>query len=209
MKNRYSHRVASIRLDGESDDAFRTRAERAAVYAKLLVNACLQNACVRDLIADPDFPEWTESWCRQSPTVRIEYEQAIAIGGIGETLSATKSKHWGDGPFICPLQADDVFFPDRITYVYRENSLYHRRFMQRRRMKELLGKRYRHLVEDAKCRYTTKKVFLEKLTDEQARAIRQILNCEPRAFWRAAKGKTFLQLPPRPEQLYFDFMVNE
>ena len=28
----------------------------------------------------------------------LEYEQAIAIGGIGECLAATASKNWGDGP---------------------------------------------------------------------------------------------------------------
>ena len=38
-----------------------------------------------------------------------------------------------------PLQVDDWFFADRITYVYRENSRYNQRFEQRMKMKKLLG----------------------------------------------------------------------
>ena len=49
-----------------------------------------------------------------------------------------------------PIEPDDVFFPDRVTYIYRGNSLYNRRFEQRQRLKELLGKRWRPLVEAAK-----------------------------------------------------------
>ena len=50
------------------------------------------------------------------------------MGGIGETLAATKSKSWGEGPFILPLKPNDWFYAERITYIYRKNSLYNRRF---------------------------------------------------------------------------------
>ncbi len=120
--------MRSLRFDGETDEAFGQRAERAYRIAQVLVDACLSNHCVQDYIADPALPMYTQEELRLSPIVRIEFEQAIAIGGIGETLRATKSKHWGDGPYMLPLQQDDEFFPDRITYVYRENSLYNRRF---------------------------------------------------------------------------------
>jgi hypothetical protein len=126
---------------------------------------------------------------QKHPIIRVEYEQAIAIGGIGETLRATKSKHWGDGPFITPLQPDDWFYPNRITYIYRENSLFKRRFEQRKRMKELLGKKHRPLVETAKR--STKKIFLKFLTDEQSKAIQRILDIESGIFWRMAKGRAF------------------
>jgi len=142
--------MPALRLAGETDQQFRQRAERAGRVARVLVDACLSNHCVQDYIADESCPWFTEAHCRASPTVRIEYEQAIAIGGIGETLAATKSKHWGDGPFVMPLARDDWFYAERITYLYRENSLYNRRFEQRRRLKELLGRRHRHLVEKAK-----------------------------------------------------------
>jgi hypothetical protein len=111
-----------LRFDGESDDAFRARADRAARYARVLIDAALGNMCIQDFIADPDLPHTTES-IRQSPTVRIEYEQAIAIGGIGECLQATRNKHWGDGPVVLPLKPDDPVDPLFILYIYKEGSV--------------------------------------------------------------------------------------
>jgi len=181
----YDAGVLNLRSPGESDDEFRTRAERAGRIAKLLVDSSLGNRCVQEYLADPALPDWTVESVRVSPTVRVEYEQAIAIGDIGSCLSATASKRWGNGPWVMPLEPDDEFFADRVTYIYRANSLYNRRFEQRRRLKELLGKRLRPLVETAKRR--TKTLFLDLLTREEADAIRRILNMEPGAFWRACK----------------------
>jgi len=135
----------------------------------------------------------------------VEYEQAIAIGDIGSCLAATRSKRWGDGPYIMPLEPDDPVAPFRIVYVYRPNSVYNRRFNQRQRMKDLLGKRYRALVERAKSKYFTKSLFLEGLTDDEAAAIRRVFGIDAGEFWRAAKSKTFLHLRPRLVQLEFDF----
>lgn len=197
--------VRPLRFDGESDAEFRARAEKAAVMAKVLSDACLANRCVQSYIADPALPFWTEDYARRSPTVRIEYEQAIAIGGIGETLQAARNKSWGDGPYVLPLEPDDEFYATRITYLYRENSLYNRRFEQRQRMKELLGRRYRRLVGDAKSRYTTKTIFLRDLRDDERQAIERVFDVDPGTFWRACKGKVFLDLPPRQVQLELDF----
>jgi hypothetical protein len=58
----------------------------------------------------------------------------VVVVSTGESLDATKSKSSGDGPWIMPLEADDTFFDRRITYVYRENSLYNRLFEQRKRL---------------------------------------------------------------------------
>lgn len=193
--------MLTLRFPGESDGDFRLRAERALRIAKILVEACLQNRSMQQYIADPALP-YTADNVRVSPTVRVEYEEAIAIGDLGSCLSATKSKRWGDGPCLMPLEPDDFFFPDRVTYVYRENSLYNRRFEQRRRLKELLGRQHRPLVETAKR--NTKAIFLKFLTDCQADAIRRILNVEPDEFWRACHRK-FLDLPPRPVQREFEF----
>jgi hypothetical protein len=157
---------------------------------------------MRQYIEDPSLP-YSEATVRENPTVRIEYEQAIALGGIGETVAATRSKSWGDGPWVMPLERDDVFDPVRITYVYRENSLYNRRFEQRRRLKELLGKRFRPLVETAKMH--TKGIFLKHLRQEEAAAIQRVLGIDPGRFWRAAKGSLFLELPPRMVQLEIPF----
>jgi hypothetical protein len=39
------------------------------------------------------------------------------------------------------------------------------------------------------------------LTDEQAEAIRRRVDVEPGVFWRGAKGRVILDLPPRMVQL--------
>ncbi len=195
--------LRTLRFPDETDIEFRQRAERAGQYARILVDACLANECVQEYAEDSELPLFTIEDLQNHPIVRIEYEQAIAIGGIGETLRATKSKHWGDGPSILPLKKDDWFFPERITYIYRPNSLYNQRFEQRKRMKELLGKKHRPLVETAKR--GTKKIFLEHLTDEQSKAIQRILDVEPGIFWRMAKGRAFHPLPPREIQLELPF----
>lgn len=139
---------------------------------------------MQELLADPSSMHTVESILR-CPTVRVEYEQAIAIGGIGECLAATANKNWGTGPQVLPLEPDDWFYPDRITYLFRSNSLYNRRFHQRRRMKKLLGAN-RKLVGDAKL--STKEMFLKHLTDEQMKAIQRVFQVGPGMFWRAAKG---------------------
>ena len=183
--------MRSLRLRDEGDAEFRDRAERAGCYARLLVDAALANLDIQRFIANPDLPYTVESE-RRSPTVRIDYDEAFAVCGIGEGLQATKSKHWGEGPQILPLEPDDPVDPVRILYVFKEGSLYNRRFMQRRRMKELLGRRYRKLVQTA--RGFTLAVFLENLAADQAYAIRRILQMEPRTFWRACKGN-LIELP--------------
>jgi hypothetical protein len=178
----------SLRFTGESDDEFRQRAERTGRYARILVDAAVANHCIREFIDDPEMP-YTEEGQRRAPTVRVECEEACAIGGIGECLHATRNKSWGDGPYVHPLAPDDPVDPMFILYVFKENSRYNRRSEQRRRMKELLGRRHRSLVEKAKYHRHTKKMFLESLTEEQANAIRRIFNVEPSGFWRAARGR--------------------
>jgi hypothetical protein len=84
-----------LRFDGETDEQFRRRAERAAVIARVLVRAALENACVQDMIADTSLP-YSEESVRKNPPLRVEYEQAVAIGDFGSCLSSTKGKNWGD-----------------------------------------------------------------------------------------------------------------
>ena len=196
--------MRDLRFPGESDEDFRSRAERAARYARVFVDAALANRFVRQFIADPKMPHTAESE-RSNPTVRIEYEQAVAIGGIGECLRSTRSKSWGDGPQVMPLGPDDPVDPYRIVYVYKEGSVYNRRFEQRRRMKELMGKRYRLLVTAAKYKRKTKAMFISELRDDQVRAIRRAIGIDPGQFWRAVRGRIFVTLPCREIQLELDF----
>ena len=114
--------VRTLRFPGESDDAFRARADRIGRIVRILVDRSLANRCMQEFIADPALPYTFEN-VRRSPTVRVEYEQAIAIGDLGSCLSATKSKHWGEGPYVLPLEPNDPVDPFRILYVYRENSV--------------------------------------------------------------------------------------
>lgn len=198
--------VRSLRFDGESDDAFRARAERAGRIARVLVEAYLGNETVREMIADPSLP-YSEESLRRHPIVRIEFEQAFAVGGIGECLDATKHKHWGDGPWLMPLEADDPVSPDRVLYVYKPESLYNRRFEQRRRLKELLGREHRRLVGRAMS--MRKKNFLADVSEAEAREVRQCLHVGVGDLWRAVRGKLFLTLPPRMVQHELDFAREE
>ncbi|MBM3996665.1 MAG: hypothetical protein FJ303_21300 [Planctomycetes bacterium] len=161
---------------------------------------------MRSYVEDPALPQYSVESVLRCPTVRVEYEQAIAIGGIGECLAATKAKNWGNGPQVLPLEVDDFFYRNRITYLFRSNSLYNRRFHQRRRMKKLLGKD-RALVGEAKS--STKELFLKHLTSEQIRAIQRVFHVGPGQFWRAAMGRTFLVLPPEFVQKELDFETCE
>lgn len=184
--------MRTLRIPGETDDEFRERAKRAHTVARILVHACLDNDHVKDLLADGVYHI---DELQRSPIIRLDFDQAYAIGCLGEMMDATKSKSWGDGPYVLPLEPDDMFFSDRITFVYKENSLYNRRFEQRRRLKELLGEN-RSLVEHAKHRLTTKSRFLTELSNAQRQAIAR-LGIDAGDFWRACKGKLFLELPPR------------
>lgn len=186
----------SLRLDGETDGEFQRRAEKAATFAKLLIARCLDNSCVKEYIEDPELPQWTEENARRNPIVRVEFEQATAIGCIGECLQATKHKRWGEGPSIMPLNADDFLFSHRITYVYHEGSLYNQRFLQRQHLKALLGRR-RILVENAKR--LTKTEFTNTLSRPEIWAIQRILGLTVERFWRAVRG-TMVTLPPVLEQ---------
>jgi hypothetical protein len=192
----------SLRFYGESDADFRGRAERAAQIAEVLIHESFRNTCMRAYIKDQSLPQYTVESVLRNPTVRVEYEQAIAIGGIGECLAATASKNWGEGPSVLPLEVDDWFYADRITYLFRSNSLYNRRFHQRRRMKKLLGV-HQPLVGEAKS--STKELFLKHLTNEQIKAIQRVFHVGPGEFWRAAKGRTFLTLPPEFIQTDLEF----
>ena len=45
--------MRSLRLPGETDQEFRSRAERTVIIAKHLIDAALANYCIQHFIADP------------------------------------------------------------------------------------------------------------------------------------------------------------
>ncbi len=48
--------MRELRFPGETHELFRARAERAAHYGRLLIDACLRNVCIQDLIRGPGAP---------------------------------------------------------------------------------------------------------------------------------------------------------
>ena len=191
-----------IRLDGETDDQFRDRVERMARIATVLVHAALESVSVQQMIADGTLPQTAQA-VRENPSLRVEYDQAIAIGDLGSGLGSTRNKHWGAGPRIMPLKPDDPVDLWRVLYLYRENCVYHRRFVQRQRMKRLLSREHRKLVKMAKRE--TKRRFIESLTEEQTWVIRRKFRVGPAEFWKAVKGRAFLDLPTPLVQMEFEF----
>ena len=126
---------------------------------------------------------------------------------MGSALAVTKSKKWGDGPQIMPLNTDDWFYPEQVTYIYQPHSRYQRRYEQRMRMKEILGKRWRKLVGSAK--WHNQETFLRILKPEERRAIWRCLNVGPKLFWRAAQGRAFIPLKPREVQREFHWHLAD
>lgn len=185
----------SLRFENETETEFRDRVIQTAKVASVLVAACFANRQVQEML---QAGELTERDLRSCPIVRVDWDQAYGIGRAGEVLSACKNKNWGDGPYILPLEPDDPVGGRFIRYCYKPESLYNMRFEQRNRLKELLGKQYRKLVGTAK--YWTKTIFMRDLKPDEANAIRRRIHVEPGIFWRAAKGKVFLDLPKRERQ---------
>lgn len=175
--------------------------ERTARIARVLVDAALANHDIRAYLADLRPPRlWTIDNVRRNPTCRVEWQDAIVIGGIGESLAAARHKNWRDFIGVLPLQPDDPVGWSRILYLYKASSPYNRRVEQRKALKRILGRKYRKLVTQAMG--STKQEFLTHwLTEEGAYVIKRRLNLEPGKFWRAAKGREFLTLPSPPVQL--------
>ena len=95
---------------------------------------------------------------------------------------------------MLPLEVNDVLFERHITYLFRENSLYNRRFEQRKKLKALLGRKHRSLVTLAK--QNKQSAFLDQLTAQQAFIIRRGLQMSPELFWRSVRGE-FVELPEK------------
>lgn len=189
----------TLRFPNESEASFRDRIELVAKAAKRLIDACLDNACVRALIAEPSLPLYSTRSFRESPVVKIDYAEAYAIATIEGGLNVTRRKRWGDGPWIVPLDRDEYVDPYFITYCYKPNSKRRQRYEQRQRLKELLGRDHRRLVKLAQR--NTKGRFLDRLDGASAAAISARTHLDPGTFWRAAKGTTFPPLPMKPKQL--------
>ena len=83
---------------------------RMARIAKILIDSALANHDIQNHLSDPRPPRiWTIDSVRRNPTVRMEWDHAIVIGGIGESLDAARHKNWG---------SSSVFFHSNQTTRY-------------------------------------------------------------------------------------------
>lgn len=172
---------------------------RFARIANVLIDAALANRDIQSYLADPRPPKlWTIDGVRRNPTCRVEWEHAVVIGGIGESLAAARHKSWGEFIGVLPLAPSDPVHWCRLLYLYKASSPYNRRVEQRHALKRILGRQHRPLVTLASR--STKRDFLAALSELGAHAIKRQLHLEPGQFWRAAKGHDFLDLPKPPVQ---------
>jgi hypothetical protein len=173
---------------------------RLTRIGNVLIDAALANRDIKAHLADPRPPKlWTIEGVRRNPICRVEWEHAVVIGGIGESLAAARHKYWGPFIGVLPLAPTDPVHWSRILYLYKASSPYNRRVEQRHALKRILGRQHRPLVTLASR--STKRDFLASLSELGAHVIKRRLSLEPSQFWRAAKGHDFLDLPKPPVQL--------
>jgi len=108
-------------------------------------------------------------------------------------------KSWGPFIGVLPLAPTDPVHWCQLLYLYKASSPYNRRVEQRHALKRILGRQHRPLVTLASR--STKRDFLAALSELGAHVIKRRLNLDPGQFWRAAKGREFLDLPKPPVQL--------
>lgn len=175
-------------------------AERSARIAHVLVAAALANRDIQSYLRDLMPPRlWTIDGIRRNPTCRVEWEHAVVIGGIGESLAAARHKKWGSFIGVLPLRPDDPVHWCRLLYIYKASSPYNRRVEQRKALKRILGRKHRTWVTQASS--STKKDFLARLSEMGAYVIKRRLHLDPGQFWRAAKGREFIDLAMPAVQL--------
>ena len=165
-----------------------------------LVDAALANSDIQHYMPHP---EWAQVWTVEGvPTIRLVFEQATVIGGLGKSLAASHHKRFGPLLGIESLGPDDPVHPTRTLFIYQATYPSNRQVEQRRALKRLLGNDHRSLVPSAAR--STKHLFMTHyLKKSGAQAIRRRLKMDPSRFWRFAKGKEFLDLPT-PRTLLFD-----
>jgi hypothetical protein len=124
--------------------------ERIARIAKVLIQAAFASRDVQRHLRDLNSPRlWTVEGVSRNLPCRVEWEHAVVIGGVGESLAAARHKNWGEFIGVLPLEPTDSVHWCRLLYVYKESSPYNRRVEQRKSLKRLLGRRHRKLVTEA------------------------------------------------------------
>jgi hypothetical protein len=121
------------------------------------------------------------------------------LGQLGESLCASRQKAWGELVGVRPVEPRDPIDPIRVLYAFKDTAPYQKRFEQRRRLCQMLGKCYAALVMQAFR--SGKREFLERLTEDEAARIRGRTGLEPGRFWRVSKGREVIKWPEPSRQL--------
>lgn len=117
--------------------------------------------------------------------MRVEYEHAIVLGTIAEGISMRRGKKaWGRFLKIEPLRPDDTLHPFRITYQLKASNKLRQKWEFRDSLKNVLRKDRRLVTLAMRL---SRKEFLERLTEQEVRIIRQKLDLEPAVFWRTVR----------------------
>src|SRR5262245_4875870 len=188
----------------------REGAVRLARIARVLVDAALANECVRTYLNDLTpwhgiYGLWTTERVKTDPPIRLEFEHAYALGGLGECLAACENKPtFGKLIGVLPVEPDDPVGETRIIYVFKDSSPYNRRVLQRKWMKKQLahvGRQYRPLVTQAMRE--TKGYFLKRYAVAGVADVLKLAfgpDMDPGRFWRVVKGKEWIEIPKAPVQ---------
>jgi hypothetical protein len=83
--------------------------------------------------------------------------------------------------------------------VFKDSAAYQKRFVQRGRLRRMLGKDYATLVTRAMG--ASKAEFLAGLSEHEAARVRARTGLESGRFWRVVKGREFIAWPESPRQL--------
>lgn len=155
-------------------------------FRQQFLDAANHNQSIQEYRSDPKLCSlWREETIRDNPPLRVEFEHAIVLGTIAEAISMRRGKSgWGEFLKIEALRPDDFLYPMRITYQLKASSKVRQRWQFRDTFRRVLRKN-RRLVTLAM--QLNRREFLERLTAEDARIIREKLDLEPAAFWRTVR----------------------
>ncbi len=169
---------------------------RVARIARVLIDAALANRDIQGHIADPRPPRlWTVNGVKENPTVRVEWEHTVVIGGIGESLAAARHKSWGPFIGVLPLQPHEPgpLVPDPLLLQGQQPVQSPRRTTAPSQTN--LGRLHRSLV--TKAARSTKRRFPTLLSEYGAEVIKRRLRLDPGQFGRAAEGRDSLHVRSR------------
>lgn len=155
-------------------------------FRQQFLDAANQNRSIQEYRADAKLCSlWCEETICENPPLRVEFQHAIVLGTIAEAISMRRGKSgWGDFVKLEPLRADDFLYPTRITYQLKSTSRMRQRWEFSDTFRNVLGKDRKLVTLAMRLK---RNEFLERLTDDDLRILRQKLDLDPAQFWRTVR----------------------